>query len=164
MNQRSSSLVARFPKWLLVAVMLGGPAACVDDLRSPPTAIAGNWRAIEIAGTLELGPGDRARGQTACNNYEGKFRTRGTAISFTAISRTLMGCEQKYHDAETRFLGLLEAVDRYRLSPQGHLLLVTSNGRTLRFEKAPDIPVIPHSGDSMTVEHRVTDFVIKGQY
>jgi heat shock protein HslJ len=122
-------------------------AACAGRMHSAAGSIAGNeWHLVEISGTAAI-PTDEARrptlaisadssrasGNGGCNSYGGTAAISGQSIKVSRLISTKRACiDQAMNEQETRFLGALEAVDRYAISGDT-LRLYRGPGMSLRF-------------------------------
>src|SRR5262249_3668567 len=102
------------------------------------------WVAEEIAGaaaigdapiTLQLGADNRASGRGGCNGYGGPYTLAGDALSFGPLAATKMACAPEAMDQEQRYFDALAKVKRYAVADDGALLLVTEEGKEIRFRR-----------------------------
>ena len=109
---------------LLACVATGGSSRGFD-----PTGTA--WRAAEIGGravadpvqsTLVFEDGDRVRGNTGCNSFQGSITRRGPFLSFGPLATTRRACPEAIMDQEQRFMAALDATRLFERS--GPLLLL----------------------------------------
>lgn len=103
------------------------------------------WKLIEIGGVptttpasgrephFMLDPVDaRLAGHTGCNNFFGRFETRGAALSITGLGSTMMACADGM-ETEQGFMEALGETTRFEIS--GEILTLYAGDRPLaRFE------------------------------
>lgn len=129
---------------VLAAILLAGCAPVTGPVdRAPAASPAGTmWLAEDVGGggiidrshiTLMLGDGGRASGSGGCNRYMAGYELSGEALRLQPAAATRMACAPALMDQESRYLGLLAQVARWRIEPTGALILTTSDGATLRF-------------------------------
>ena len=115
-----------------VTVETGGRTlqGCGGD---PAALLAGRWRLL-FAGEAALPEaaeitfdGDRVSGRAACNRFNGGFALTGEGLSFGALATTRMACPGGLMKTEAAALGALGTVDRFDISDQGHLLLMSGD-------------------------------------
>ena len=133
----------------LAAMLLAGcapvtaPADHAPADHAPAPSPAGTeWLAEDIGGggiidrshiTLTLGDGGRASGSGGCNRYRTGYELSGDALRFEPAAATRMACAPALMEQESRYLGLLGQVVRWRIEPTGALILTTADDATLRF-------------------------------
>ena len=79
--------------------------------------------------TLKFGEDGRASGSTGCNSYSGTYQVRGDNITFGRLISTRRAClDQNANQQEQRFLSVLEAANRFRLS-SNRLTILSDRGR-----------------------------------
>jgi heat shock protein HslJ len=86
------------------------------------------------AATLEFS-GDGVSGTSFCNRFSGQALIGPGTIRFGPLATTRMGCENLVMEREQQYLDALGAVSRWRLDPNGALVL-TGEG-VLRFRPGP---------------------------
>src|SRR6478609_8603969 len=126
----------RFLRYTLVLPVLMISAALVQgqmsgSLSTDQRVLTGiEWRLVSlgpvgsessvVAGTtvtLTLAEDERVSGSTGCNSYGGTYQVRGDNISFNRIVSTRRAClDQKANEQEHKYLSIIEAANRFRLS------------------------------------------------
>ena len=119
---------------------------------TPPTGggggsggtIAGpEWKLEDLLGggiidrsnvTLTLGPDGQASGSGGCNRFFGSWSVKGSALSLGKMGSTMMACDPALMNQEGKFLRSLETATTYSLTPDGALVITTTEG-PLKFRK-----------------------------
>ena len=81
---------------------------------------------------MTFGTDGQVLGRAACNGWSAGYRIEGGAISFTQGAATLKACGPALDEQETRFHRALSEVKRFEILPGGALVLLTSDGRSIR--------------------------------
>ena len=81
--------------------------------------------------TLEFRPDGRVGGRGSCNNWSGTYELAGTSLVITGIASTRMACAEALMDQERRFFDVLGAVERFKVTRDGALVLSTAEGGTI---------------------------------
>jgi heat shock protein HslJ len=81
---------------------------------------------------MTFGTDGRVLGRAACNGWSAGYRVEGGAISFTQGAATLRACAPPLGEQESRFHRVLSEVRRFELLPDGALVLLTGDGRSIR--------------------------------
>lgn len=111
------------------AVQLEGGEWVVERLGDAPP-LAGSRM------TLRFEAGGRLSGKASCNGYSAGYTLDGERLKLTQPSSTRMACEPPLMDQEQRFFELLEATERYELTPDGALRLHAGEGRSLQARRS----------------------------
>ena len=84
--------------------------------------------------TLSFADGEIS-GSGGCNSYSGSYQVQGDRISFGETVITLQACMEPdgVLDQESAYMAILGVVKRFVLE-DGGLMLVTQDGKALRFE------------------------------
>jgi heat shock protein HslJ len=115
-----------------------GHAGCGGD----PNALltGGEWTVQSIDGvpviekshvTIVFLEDWRVAGSASCNRFIGGYRLTGEGLSFSQMGTTMMACDDHLSQQESRFLEVLQAVSRFEISPEGHLVLHTPDQRSV---------------------------------
>ena len=146
---------------LLAACSTGsgsGAGAGGSDASTPPAASAApaaltetRWNLIELSGAPATRRGTerdpwirftaadgRAGGSTGCNSMGGSYTLEGDRLTFGPMMSTKMACiENNLMAQETRFLAVLDSVERYTVSADTLALYVPGTAAAaLRFAAA----------------------------
>ena len=81
--------------------------------------------------TMTLSADGNVSGDTAVNRYHGSVSIEGDRMQFGRLATTRRAGPPALMDQETRFLGALEKVARYKLEANGLLLLLDEQGNPL---------------------------------
>ena len=118
-------------------------AACASVGQTARTPLStGEWHLLEINGVAAIptqidrrptirfsADTARARGNGGCNSYGGQATINGSSIQVSRLISTKRACvDAAMNQQESRFLSVLETVDRYTLSSD-----------TLRFYRGSDV-------------------------
>jgi heat shock protein HslJ/uncharacterized lipoprotein YbaY len=106
------------------ATLLQGAEWVVEDLNG--TGLIDQSRM-----TLLFGPEGHLSGRASCNSFMGQYTLTGEGLTLSKAATTLMACPPSLMQQETKFLTLLQDVQRFEISPNGLLVLHTADGRTL---------------------------------
>jgi putative lipoprotein len=105
-----------------------------------PTLAGGEWVAEDIGGRGVL---DRAKthlaftadggvsGSGGCNRIAGSYTLAGETIAFGQMISTMMACAPAVGEQEQRFMRVLGQAKRWRITPEGWLLLMDPAGAPL---------------------------------
>lgn len=121
-------------------------AACATTgSEPPPTGAAssarlqeGEWRVEDIGGqgvvdnspaTLVFGSDGRLSGNASCNRLIASYTVKGDKITISPAGLTMMACPPALMDQERKLVGLLGAVNAYRIDDTGALVLRTAAGK-----------------------------------
>jgi len=128
-----------------LAILLAGCTGAGAPGDQPAGGLVGPvWVAQEVAGapaagdvpiTLQFGADGRASGRGGCNGYGGPYTLAGDALSFGPLAATKMACAPEAMDQEQRYFDALAKVKRYAVADDGALLLVTEEGKEIRFRR-----------------------------
>lgn len=101
----------------------------------------GEWGVVDIAGagvvdgsraTLHFGADGQLAGSGSCNRYSGSYTLTGEGLRVSSkTAMTMMACVPELMQQESRLLQLLSQVQRFRISPDGALILETNDGKTI---------------------------------
>lgn len=126
----------------LVAASLALVACAVAPVPDPAAKLAGGeWSVDRIEDrplvdrsfiAMTFGPDGRVLGRAACNGWSAGYRIEGGAISFTRGAATLKACGPALDEQEARFHRVLSEAKRFEILPDGALVLLTSDGRSIR--------------------------------
>jgi putative lipoprotein len=117
-------------------------ASCVAQAPAEPVPVADSltaptWRAAEIAGsgvvdrvqsTVRFDVDGVVHGLAACNRFSGSYRRAGDTLRVGPLAATKMACAEAVMAQETRFLAVLEEVERFEVAEDGSLVLVPKGG------------------------------------
>ncbi|MDL0431095.1 META domain-containing protein [Marinobacter sp. TBZ242] len=81
---------------------------------------------------------NRVAGNTSCNQFSGVWKLTGEGLGFTGIASTSKACVPALMNQEDRFLSLLADIQRFDIGRRGELLLISSEGRTIRAVQSRD--------------------------
>lgn len=84
--------------------------------------------------TLTLGPDGQASGTGGCNRFFGSWSVKGSALSLGKMGSTMMACDPALMNQEGKFLQSLETATTYTFTPDGALVITTTQG-PLKFRK-----------------------------
>jgi heat shock protein HslJ len=132
-------------------------AACVSpaagsDGGSRAVNVTGAWKLDSISGTpvasgtnlrLTLTSDGHANGNGGCNGFGGEYTREGDTLTFSRMISTMMACtrpgltSEQVMGQEHRFLSALNGEVRASAPETNVLVLTTSSGDALRFERAP---------------------------
>ena len=102
------------------ASLLLGPERVVESIDG--VRLIGDSRA-----TIAFQEGGRVDGLASCNRYTAIYELSGEALSITGAASTMMACEPSLMEQERRFLDALAAVTRFKIAPDGALVLVAGD-------------------------------------
>jgi heat shock protein HslJ len=115
-----------------------GHAGCGGD---PNTLLTGGEWTVQSIDGVPVGENSevtilfmeewRVAGSASCNRFIGGYRLTGEGLSFSELGTTMMACEEHLSRQESRFLEVLKTVVRFEISPEGHLVLHTSDQRRI---------------------------------
>jgi heat shock protein HslJ len=118
-------------------------AACtaMPDAGSATTLTGGEWNVVRVEDrsladrsfiAMTFGTDGRVLGRAACNGWSAGYKVEGSAISFTQGAATLKACMAPLDEQEGRFHRVLSEVRRFEFLPDGALVLLTGDGRSIR--------------------------------
>ncbi|TVR62534.1 MAG: META domain-containing protein [Candidatus Competibacteraceae bacterium] len=81
--------------------------------------------------TLNFAADGRVFGHASCNNYTGDYVLTGESLTIPQTVTTRMACEPELMAQESRFLELLENIQRFEIGADGALILHTDDLRTI---------------------------------
>ena len=81
--------------------------------------------------TLNFDARDRVFGRSGCNTYNGRYTLTGEGLSVTDPVSTLKACAESLMQQEKRFLEILGGVQRFELTDDGALRLLTADGHSI---------------------------------
>jgi heat shock protein HslJ/membrane-bound inhibitor of C-type lysozyme len=82
--------------------------------------------------TLRFGSDGRVSGRASCNKYSATYSLTGEGFAISEAAVTRKACAESLMSQEKEFLGLLRDVKRFSMSPDGALILYTSDQRTIK--------------------------------
>lgn len=111
--------------------LLRGPEWVVEDIDG--SGIIDSSRV-----TISFLEHNRVAGHASCNQFSGGWKLTGEGLMFTRMVSTKKACAPALMDQESRFLSLLEDIRRFDIGRHGELLLITSDGGTIRAFRSTD--------------------------
>jgi heat shock protein HslJ len=93
----------------------------VDSIDGAPLSAA-----AEVDITFDMAQG-RVSGKSACNRYTGAVSLTGEGLSFGNAAGTMMACPEDLMAVEQAFLGGLSRIDRFDLTADGALQLISAD-------------------------------------
>jgi len=90
------------------------------------------WLLVDLEGseivdgtqpTLSFTEG-RASGSGGCNGFSGAYEQSGDELTFGMMATTRMACPEAQMAQDDRVFAFLSTVERFALSPEGHLVLI----------------------------------------
>ena len=134
----------------LLGLSLAGVVMSACATASPPPSPGGGgalvgpeWRLEDLLGggiidrshvTLTLAKDGSAAGAGGCNRYFGTWTRRGDGLTFGKMGSTMMACDPALMNQEGKFLRSLETATTYAFTPDGALVITTTEG-PLKFRK-----------------------------
>lgn len=123
---------------LLVAGLLGG-CAIQPDTSSPLTGREWIVDTIDDRPVLDASRPSltfsidgQVSGSAGCNRFMARYQRLGeNAIQIRQAATTMMACPEALMQQERRFLDLLEHLNRFKIDPQGNLILTGEQHRIL---------------------------------
>lgn len=103
---------------------LVGPEWVAED-------IGGKGVADQVRSHLSFMPDGRLAGSGGCNRIIGGYTLQGETITFSQMGSTMMACPPAMEEQERRFLRMLGEAKRWRITPEGRLLLLDGEGTAL---------------------------------
>jgi putative lipoprotein len=103
---------------------LVGPEWVAED-------IGGRGVADRVRSTLTFGADGRVAGSGGCNRIAGSYTLAGEAITFGQMISSMMACPPAVGEQEQRFLQALGQAKRWRITPEGWLLLLDAEAKPL---------------------------------
>jgi heat shock protein HslJ/uncharacterized lipoprotein YbaY len=100
----------------------------------------GTWVVQDIRGTtpveksrvtLNFGQDGRVSGNSSCNSYSGSFKIAGDNLTIGQTIGTMKACADPLMKQEQAFLGILRAVQRFEIRPDGTLVLHATDKRSI---------------------------------
>ena len=133
--------------WGWITPLLVALAGCGTRSATVETGLTGTaWVLEDLSGagvvergraTLEFDEAGRASGMGSCNRYSGPVTLTGDRISFGPLISTKMACvEEALTAQEGRFLGALEAAERYAVAGSELRIYIRGSPAPLRFSRA----------------------------
>ncbi len=113
----------------------GEPHALLEGDEWTVRSLAGKPVPDGVSVTLRFLDDDRIAGSSGCNRFMGGYALTGEGLSFGQIAGTMMACPAPQMETEQRFLALLQAVNRFEITPDGGLLLITTDEKRLSAER-----------------------------
>lgn len=129
-----------FPMLAAASLALAACAA-MPDAGPATTLTGGEWNVVRVEDrplaersfiAMTFGADGQVLGRAACNGWSAGYRVEGSAISFTQGAAMLRGCAPPLGEQEGRFHRVLSEVRRFELLPDGTLVLLTGDGRSIR--------------------------------
>jgi len=117
-------------------------AGCTTASGPKPEVVGPVWGAVSIADkavldhaliTLQLDGDGRASGKGGCNGYGGSYSLDDPALRFGPLASTKMACATEVMDQEQAYFDLLAQVERYAVGDDSALVLMTADGKEIRF-------------------------------
>jgi len=149
----------------LLAAACGASGTGAGASSGAPEAPDGVW---ELTSGSRLVPGwpitltidgADAGGRAACNGYFGSVQIDGSALVFSALGATDMGCEPDVMAAESGFFRSLGGVDQWAIA-SGRLLL-SGPDVSLTFDPVPEVPTAELVGTTWTLEGLVSGEAVR---
>ncbi|WP_165982334.1 YbaY family lipoprotein [Dankookia rubra] len=121
----------------LVRVAAPAPAPVAG---AAPPLVGPDWVAEDIDGrgvvdrvrsTLTFGADGGVSGSGGCNRIAGSYTLAGETIGFGQMISTMMACAPAVGEQERRFLQALAETRRWRITPEGWLLLLDAEAKPL---------------------------------
>ncbi|WP_237168560.1 META domain-containing protein [Paracoccus shandongensis] len=100
----------------------------------------GEWKVVSLGGqnvvtgspaTLLFSEDGQVSGNASCNRLVASYTVRGSEISITPGGTTMMMCPPELMEQEQKMMGLLQAVDTYRIDESGALVLGREAGKQI---------------------------------
>ena len=113
----------------------GEPSDLLDGAEWTVRSLAGKPLPEEVSVTVDFLDDDRVAGSSGCNRFMGGYQLTGEGLSFGQIAGTRMACPEPQMQIEQRFLALLQDVNRFEITPDGALLLITTDNKRIRAER-----------------------------
>lgn len=110
------------------SILLEGDGWTVRSLAGEPVPDA-------VSVTINFLDDERVAGSSGCNRFMGGYALTGEGLSFGQIAGTMMACPESQMETEQRFLALLQAVNRFEITPDGGLLLITADEKRISAER-----------------------------
>jgi heat shock protein HslJ len=73
----------------------------------------------------------RAHGSAGCNRFTGGYKVSVDSIEFSGMASTMMACAPAVGEQEQRFHQALGAARKWRITPEGRLVLSDAAGKDL---------------------------------
>ena len=125
----------------ITLIRIGGrPSAPGDDALT-----SGVWRVEDIDGggvidysqtTLNFSPDGTLSGRAGCNSYTGSYELEDGVLTLGSIALTRKACVPALGDQESKFISVLNDVERLSFGAEGALTLETPDGRYLLARKS----------------------------
>jgi putative lipoprotein len=103
---------------------LVGPDWVVED-------IGGRGVVDRVRSSLTFTADGKVAGSGGCNRIAGSYTLAGETIGFGQMISTMMACAPAVGEQEQRFLRALGQAKRWRITPEGWLLLLDAGGAPL---------------------------------
>ena len=122
------------------AVELRLVRAAAPTTGAAPPLVGPEWVAEDIGGrgvvdrvrsTITLDADGRVAGSGGCNRIAGSYTLAGETIGFGQMISSMMACAPAVGEQEQRFLQALGATRRWRITPEGWLLLLDAEAKPL---------------------------------
>lgn len=113
----------------------GEPSTLLEGEEWTVRTLAGEPVPDEVSVTISFLENDRVAGSSGCNRFMGGYALTGEGLSFGQIAGTMMACPELQMQTEQRFLGLLQAVNRFEVTPDGGLRLITTDNERISAER-----------------------------
>nr|WP_242519284.1 META domain-containing protein [Halochromatium roseum] len=113
----------------------GEPSTLLEGEEWTVHSLAGEPVPDEVSVTINFLENDRVAGSSGCNRFMGGYALTGEGLSFDQIAGTMMACPELQMQTEQRFLGLLQAVNRFEVTPDGGLQLITTDNERIGAER-----------------------------
>jgi heat shock protein HslJ len=106
----------------------------------PASLLHGEWLVEKIDGkpvvkesraSFNFGVDNQLSGNSSCNRYFGAYALSAEGLSVSELGSTQMMCDQPVMDQEVRFRGMLRAINRFEIGPNGALILRAKNGHSI---------------------------------
>jgi heat shock protein HslJ/membrane-bound inhibitor of C-type lysozyme len=109
----------------------GDPAALLHGAEWVVEDLNGGALIEQTRVTLNFAADGRVLGNASCNNYHGGYILTGESLTIPQAATTMMACEPELMAQESRFLELLENIQRFEIGADGALILHTGDLRTI---------------------------------
>lgn len=113
----------------------GEPSDLFEGAEWTVHSLAGRPLPEKVSVTISFLDDDRVAGSSGCNRFMGGYELTGEGLSFGQIAGTRMACPEPQMQTEQRFLALLQDVNRFEITPDGALLLITTDNKRIKAER-----------------------------